>query len=85
MHFSSKEQMRFLIRIQKKRELMCILGEVYGLNATETIKCSQELDALLNEYYHLFQAPTNKKKSSLPLKSVSNIFSKQQHLLLTAK
>ncbi|BCB03132.1 aspartyl-phosphate phosphatase Spo0E family protein [Bacillus sp. KH172YL63] len=39
-----------LMRINQKRSEMITLGESIGLCADETIKCSQALDKLLNEY-----------------------------------
>ncbi|MGC4377904.1 aspartyl-phosphate phosphatase Spo0E family protein [Fictibacillus sp. Mic-4] len=37
-----------LQQIEDKREVLLCLGKTYGLTAEETIKCSQELDELLN-------------------------------------
>jgi stage 0 sporulation regulatory protein len=37
--------------IEEKREVLLCLGKTYGLTASETIACSQELDRLLNELY----------------------------------
>ncbi|MDN4524345.1 aspartyl-phosphate phosphatase Spo0E family protein [Fictibacillus fluitans] len=34
--------------IEKKREVLLCLGKTYGLTAEVTVKCSQELDHLLN-------------------------------------
>ncbi|MBE3568859.1 MAG: aspartyl-phosphate phosphatase Spo0E family protein [Bacillales bacterium] len=39
-------------KIQEKREEMIRLGNLMGLDAKETIQCSQELDQLLNHYQH---------------------------------
>ncbi|MFK4998100.1 Spo0E family sporulation regulatory protein-aspartic acid phosphatase [Bacillus sp. N9] len=58
-----KEKEHYLMRIQKKREEMCFNGKKYGLCAKETIKSSQDLDYLLNEYYQLFQKHTYTKTS----------------------
>lgn len=80
MYSSKKEQNLFLMQIQRKREAMCLLGKIHGLNAVETIKCSQELDSLLNEYYRLFQA-TNSKSTKFPRKTVTNIYVNQLNLL----
>ncbi|WP_240794215.1 aspartyl-phosphate phosphatase Spo0E family protein [Bacillus sp. BHET2] len=38
------------MRINQKRSEMISLGESLGLCAAETIKCSQQLDQLLNDY-----------------------------------
>jgi Spo0E like sporulation regulatory protein len=38
------------MRINQKRTEMISLGESLGLCAEETIKCSQQLDQLLNDY-----------------------------------
>lgn len=62
MHYNGNDEMHFLLKIQKKREEMCMFGKKYGLNANETINCSRELDKLLNEYYHLFQAKATYEK-----------------------
>ncbi|MED1472114.1 aspartyl-phosphate phosphatase Spo0E family protein [Bacillus salipaludis] len=48
--------------ISKKREEMIKVGMDKGLVCQETIKCSQELDQLLNEYNHyvlIETKPTN--------------------------
>lgn len=45
-------------KIQQKRKEMIELGMKKGFTAEETVKCSQELDAFLNEYVRLHQ---NKK------------------------
>ena len=55
MYHSSRDQRIFLEKIQRKREEMFFLGDRYGLCASETIKCSSELDQLLNEYWKKFQ------------------------------
>lgn len=39
--------------INKKREELIKIGMDKGLTSDETIKCSQELDQLLNVYNHL--------------------------------
>ncbi|WP_044337603.1 aspartyl-phosphate phosphatase Spo0E family protein [Rossellomorea aquimaris] len=39
-----------LLRINQKRSEMISLGENLGLCAAETVRCSQELDQLLNDY-----------------------------------
>jgi hypothetical protein len=41
-------------KIQEKREEMIRLGSLKGLDAKETIQCSQELDQLLNHYQYLY-------------------------------
>jgi stage 0 sporulation regulatory protein len=38
----------FHILIEEKRQQMIELALVYGFTAKETVKCSQELDELLN-------------------------------------
>lgn len=81
MYSSSNKQTLFLREIQKKREEMCLFGKKYGLNAVETIACSQELDSLLNEYYQLFQASKYNKSSNFPRTMMSNVYVKQQKLL----
>ncbi|MCA1059394.1 aspartyl-phosphate phosphatase Spo0E family protein [Rossellomorea aquimaris] len=44
------KQKWLLLRINQKRSEMISLGENLGLCAEETIKCSQQLDQLLNDY-----------------------------------
>ena len=39
--------------IEKKREKMMNLATKYGFHAKETIRCSQELDELINLYQHI--------------------------------
>lgn len=39
--------------INKLRSHMILTARIKGLNHPDTIKCSQELDALLNEYSRL--------------------------------
>ncbi|MCA1062146.1 aspartyl-phosphate phosphatase Spo0E family protein [Rossellomorea sp. AcN35-11] len=39
-----------LMRINQKRSEMISLGENLGLCADETVRCSQQLDQLLNDY-----------------------------------
>jgi stage 0 sporulation regulatory protein len=38
----------FRVLIEEKRQQMIKLALVYGFTAKETVKCSQELDELLN-------------------------------------
>jgi stage 0 sporulation regulatory protein len=38
----------FRILIEEKRQQMIELALIYGFTANETVKCSQELDQLLN-------------------------------------
>jgi hypothetical protein len=47
--------------IQLKRDEMIAIGLSKGLRSEETLKCSQELDRLLNMYVLI----TSKKKSKL--------------------
>ncbi|PFA69364.1 hypothetical protein CN378_04055 [Bacillus sp. AFS015802] len=44
------KQKWLLLKISHKRSEMISLGEKLGLCAQETIKCSQQLDQLLNDY-----------------------------------
>ncbi|MDX8342869.1 aspartyl-phosphate phosphatase Spo0E family protein [Rossellomorea sp. YZS02] len=44
------KQKWLLMRISQKRSEMISLGGSLGLCAEETIKCSQQLDQLLNDY-----------------------------------
>jgi hypothetical protein len=37
--------------IEKQRHRMIFLAQEYGLSSPETIKCSQELDRMMNTYY----------------------------------
>ncbi|WP_328700987.1 aspartyl-phosphate phosphatase Spo0E family protein [Aquibacillus kalidii] len=39
-----------LTKINKKRQEMIEIGLSQGLTSKETVRCSQELDALLNKY-----------------------------------
>ena len=41
--------------INLKKEEMIQLGMIYGLRDERTLKCSQELDVLLNEYTNVNQ------------------------------
>ncbi|MFI8577240.1 MULTISPECIES: aspartyl-phosphate phosphatase Spo0E family protein [Rossellomorea] len=63
------KQKWLLMRINQKRSEMIGLGESLGLCAAETIKCSQQLDQLLNDY----EKCTN-KVVSLTLQETSNEF-----------
>ncbi|RLQ97519.1 aspartyl-phosphate phosphatase Spo0E family protein [Falsibacillus albus] len=56
----------YLVEIQRKREEMIHLGLHLGLNNKQTIACSQELDALLNEYERCLQSSI--EKPSFPMK-----------------
>ena len=40
-----------LDEIQKKREIMIDLAQKNGFTSDDTIKCSQELDQLIYQYY----------------------------------
>jgi hypothetical protein len=44
-----KEKERLILSIVRKRTKMIELANSYGLLNNETIKCSQELDSLLNK------------------------------------
>jgi len=44
------EENKYLLRIQKKRQEMMKLGKELGLIHEKTVQCSQQLDALMNEY-----------------------------------
>ncbi|MBS4198746.1 aspartyl-phosphate phosphatase Spo0E family protein [Bacillus sp. FJAT-49732] len=80
MYGRNKEKALFLIRIQEKREKMCLFGRVYGLNSHKTIQCSQELDSLLNEYYLLFQSINKKKSVAAPRMAVAHSYVRQYSL-----
>ncbi|MBS4217953.1 aspartyl-phosphate phosphatase Spo0E family protein [Bacillus sp. FJAT-49711] len=80
MYGGSKEKALFLIRIQEKREKMCLFGKLYGLNSPKTIQCSQELDTLLNEYYQLFQNTKNKYSVPTHRITVTNSYVRQYSL-----
>lgn len=55
MSAHDREKYIYWMKIQRKREEMMSLGKKYGLASKHTVKCSQELDRLLNEYYYQFQ------------------------------
>ncbi|MCJ8006061.1 Spo0E family sporulation regulatory protein-aspartic acid phosphatase [Lederbergia wuyishanensis] len=80
MYGRNKEKALFLIRIQEKREKMCLFGKVYGLNSAKTIQCSQELDSLLNEYYRLFQSNNKRKSVTAPRMTVANTYVRHHSL-----
>ena len=44
---------------QKREELIQIVSEK-GFSSSLTVKHSQELDALLNQYYYIYQQPYDK-------------------------
>jgi len=44
------EENKYLYRIQKKRQEMMELGKKLGLTHEKTVRCSQQLDSLMNEY-----------------------------------
>ncbi|TVP83741.1 MAG: aspartyl-phosphate phosphatase Spo0E family protein [Alkalicoccus sp.] len=46
--------------IEKQRHRMIFLAQKYGLASPETIKCSQELDKMMNMY---FSCPLTSGKS----------------------
>lgn|GEM_PF-2110718 len=48
------DQAYLMKKIQEKREEMIRLGSLMGLDAKETIQCSQELDQLLNRYQYFY-------------------------------
>ncbi|HWO96767.1 MAG TPA: aspartyl-phosphate phosphatase Spo0E family protein [Bacillus sp. (in: firmicutes)] len=50
-----------LIEIVQKRQEMMIIAEEKGFTSTETIKCSQELDELLNIYQQLLAKKEKQK------------------------
>ncbi|WP_404453625.1 aspartyl-phosphate phosphatase Spo0E family protein [Virgibacillus necropolis] len=45
-----KNEEKLLKHINKKRQVMIRIGMVDGMTSKEAIKCSQELDYLLNLY-----------------------------------
>ncbi|MDQ0214846.1 hypothetical protein J2S13_001243 [Oikeobacillus pervagus] len=56
MKYSIDEKQELLEKIQTKREEMTYYGQRLGLGASETIRCSQELDQLLNKYQAMQQS-----------------------------
>lgn len=54
---------RLEILISAKQEQMLNIGKQYGLCHHETVKCSQELDVLLN----LYMKEKGKSRSTTPL------------------
>lgn len=75
-----KQRIHYLIEIQKKREEMYFFGKKYGLSATETINSSQDLDKLLNEYYHRFQNHIDAEPTKLPRKMSWFIYQEQKQV-----
>lgn len=59
---SRAEQM--LKEIKAKREIMILCASKHGFTGEETIKASQDLDELINEYQRAFH-PLSKQKDDL--------------------
>jgi stage 0 sporulation regulatory protein len=55
------EEEALLIEIVQKRQKMMTLAEEKGFTSMETIKCSQELDELLNRYQQLLTKKKERK------------------------
>ncbi|NTU27906.1 aspartyl-phosphate phosphatase Spo0E [Bacillus tequilensis] len=51
----SSEQERLLVSIDEKRKLMIDAARKQGLTGHDTIRHSQELDCLMNQYHQLMQ------------------------------
>ncbi|EIJ81709.1 hypothetical protein PB1_02180 [Bacillus methanolicus PB1] len=65
----TKEQ-RMMKEIQHKREKMIDFAQKHGLTSERTIRCSQELDMLLNEYQRTFQCGSNSNKINTSRKQI---------------
>lgn len=51
--------------IEKKRKKMVYLAETYGYTSSKTLKCSQELDKLLNMFEKMNNELVNGKISQI--------------------
>jgi hypothetical protein len=60
MHEISRDMDILLRNISKKREEMIHCANKTGLTSKETIRCSQELDKLLNQYQFYMREKRNK-------------------------
>ncbi|MDE3838315.1 aspartyl-phosphate phosphatase Spo0E family protein [Bacillus methanolicus] len=61
---------RMMKEIQHKREKMIDSAQKHGLTSERTIRCSQELDMLLNEYQRTFQSRSNGNKVNTTRKQI---------------
>jgi stage 0 sporulation regulatory protein len=59
--YSNRRAEKMLEEIKAKREIMIHYADKHGFTGEETIKASQELDELINEYQRTFQ-PLSKPK-----------------------
>lgn len=57
-----EDEEKLLLYITIKREEMINLATTTGYTSNETIKCSQDLDILLNKYQHI-KVQNGKRKS----------------------
>ncbi|MED4203429.1 aspartyl-phosphate phosphatase Spo0E family protein [Neobacillus mesonae] len=53
MYGSSNSQTEMIEEIKVKRELMIKSANTFGFTSDETIRYSQELDELINEYHRM--------------------------------
>ncbi|AIE59447.1 aspartyl-phosphate phosphatase Spo0E family protein [Bacillus methanolicus] len=65
----TKQQM-MMNEIQHKRKKMIDCAQKHGLTNERTIRCSQELDMLLNEYQRTFQSRPYGKKVKTSRKQI---------------
>ncbi|KUP37111.1 aspartyl-phosphate phosphatase Spo0E family protein [Bacillus halotolerans] len=57
----SSEQERLLVSIDEKRKLMIDAARKQGFTGHDTIRHSQELDSLMNEYHQFMQENEHSK------------------------
>jgi stage 0 sporulation regulatory protein len=62
------KKQRMMKEIQHKRKKMIDCAQKHGLTSERTIRYSQELDMLLNEYQRTFQSSTLQEKVKTPRK-----------------
>lgn len=56
-------------KIEEKRLTLFETAQKFGINATETIRCSQELDSLLNGCRGGRAHPTNERQRAEPVRT----------------
>lgn len=69
-----------LEEIKVKRELMISYANQHGFTNVETIKCSQELDELINEY-HRFMRQSSKPNEEIKFTFKQIIISRPKALV----
>ncbi|MFD1735530.1 aspartyl-phosphate phosphatase Spo0E family protein [Bacillus salitolerans] len=68
---ASKQLTKLLEEINRKREMMISTAFATGFTSEDTIKCSQELDELINQYQHQKVFEKNKRQYRTFLQTIT--------------